>query len=178
MVSIILAAIALLWHLITGWRIFLAIAGRLIVRVAEIEAAPQVLAFAGAFVAKSIEVMRIAAFLAFLEAEAILAANITACICLTYHILSAAAWTVLVNCARLTALIADSIAVERLSALIAFLFDDALQAAIFLAFIKGTVRLGMHAAFIALTYFFADRMHAIMLAVLAPALFCFIKNLS
>lgn len=172
----IFLAVAFLWCLVAVMGMFLAAAGGLMVlHAAEVDAAPQVLAFAGAFVAESIEVMRMAAVLAFLEAEAILAADIAARIRQSRDILGAAARTVLVDSARLTAFVANSITVERLAAIVAHLLDDALQAAWFLAFIDAR---SVHAAFIVFAYLAADSLNAAMLAVLASALLCLIKGLS
>jgi len=178
----IFLAVAFLWCLVAVMGMFLAAAGGLMVlhaymvlHAAEVDAASQVLAFAGAFVAESIEVMRMAAVLAFLEAEAILAADIAARIRQSSDILGAAARTVLIDSARLTAFVANSITVERLAAIVAHLFDDALQAAWFLAFIDAR---SVHAAFIVFAYLAADSLNAAMLAVLASALLCLIKGLS
>lgn len=173
---LIFAAIAFLWHLIAGRCMFLAVAGRLMVlHAADVDAAPQKLAFAGAVIAETIEVMSMATLLAFLEAEAILAANIAACIGMTYSILGAAAWTVLKDHTRLAALIADSITVRRLAAVVAQLFDDALLAALLMALVKDLSC--MLVALVVPADLLADNIHAAMLAVHASALFCLIESL-
>ena len=111
-VHVINAAVAPLW-------------GFMLLHVAKAMAAPDILASAGTLVTVSIEVMAVAAFIALLEAIAILAAYVTARICMLAEILGIAAWTVFVDLARLFALIANSIAVASLAALITMLEDYA-----------------------------------------------------
>lgn len=173
---LILAAIAFLWHLIAGLCMFLAVAGGLMVlHAADVYAASEKLAFAGAFITESVEVMRMATLLAFLEAEAILAANIAARICLIYDIFSAAAWTVLVNYARFAALIADTIAVECLAAVVAQLFNDALLAVLLMALVIDLFC--MLAALVVPTDLLADDIHAAMMVIHASTFFRHVQSL-
>lgn len=82
----------------------------MVVLAAGVEAAPQVIAFAGAIITESVEVLSMTAFIAFLEAIAVLAAKIAARIRMAGYILGTAAWAVLVDCAPLLAIVANSIA--------------------------------------------------------------------
>jgi hypothetical protein len=83
---------------------------------------------AGALVAVSIVVMSVAAFAAFLYAIATIAAFIAYTIRVIGEVHGTAVWTVFINCTRCTASITDAIAVERLAAFVASLFDYAHQA--------------------------------------------------
>lgn len=155
---------------------FLAVAvGLMVLHVADVEAASQKLALAGAVIAETVEVMRMAAFLAFLEAEAILAANITACIRKSSKVLGAAVWTVLKYRRLLAALLADSITVIRLAAVAAQLFNDALVAALLMALVKDLSC--MLAALVVQADLLAMNTHVVMLPVIASALFCHIESL-
>jgi hypothetical protein len=155
---------------------FLAVAGSImLVHVADIEAAPQKLAFAGTFITESVEVMGMPAFLAFLEAEAILAANITVCICKSRHVLGAAARTVLKDHTRLAALLADSITVRHLTAVAAQLFNDALLAILLMALVKDLFC--MLAALVVLADHFADDIHAAMMVIHASTFFRHVQSL-
>ena len=147
----------------------------MILHAANIDAASQKLAFAGAFIAKSIEVLRMAAIFALLKAEAILAADIAVCIGMAYEIFGTAARAVLINSTRLAAFFADAVAKGSLAAVFAHFFNDALQAVMFLALVKDAAC--MFAAIIFIADHLADDKHAVMMAVLASAFFCFVRIL-
>ena len=136
-VLVIHAAVTFLWHLL---------------RVAKVVAAPDILASAGALVAISVEVVIVAAFIAFLETIAILAAVVTAPVRMLAEILGTTAWTVFIDIARLTALVTDPIAVVSLATLVAMLKHDALKA---LITVDDARQAAIMAAFAALTNFSA-----------------------
>jgi hypothetical protein len=148
-VHVIHAAVTFFWHLL---------------RVAKVVAAPDILASAGALVAVSVEVVIVAAFIAFLEAIAILAAVVTASVSMLAEILGATAWTVFINLARLTALVTDPIAVVSLATLVAMLKDDALKAARIT--VNEALYVALMAAFSALTNFSAKTLIQSMILIL------------
>jgi len=96
--------------------------------LAKVVAAPEVMTPAGALVAVSIVVMGIAAFAAFLYAVATIAAFIAYPVRMIGEVHGTAVWTVFINRTRCTAPIADAIAVKRLAAFVASLFDYAHKA--------------------------------------------------
>jgi hypothetical protein len=97
----------------------------MLMHIANVVAAPDILTSASTLVTVSIEVMTVAAFIALLDAIAILAAVVTAPVGMLAEVLGFAAWTIFVDLARLFALIANPITVVSLAALVTMLEDDA-----------------------------------------------------
>lgn len=153
-VLIIHAAVTFLWHLVAAGGLFFAVFRRFMgLHIAKVVTASDILAPAGALVAVSVEVVIVAAFVAFLEAITILAAVVTACVGVFAEILGAAAWTVFINLAWLATLVTDPIAVVGLVAFVAMLKHDALKAA--LIAVDDVLHATLMAAFSALTNFSA-----------------------
>jgi hypothetical protein len=169
-VFVIHATVTLLWHIVAAGDPFFAVSiGFRVLHIAKVVAASDILASAGALVAVSVEVVIVAAFIAFLEAIAILTAIVTAPVRMLAEILSTTAWTVFIDFTRLTALVADPIAVVGLVALVAMLKHDALEAA--LVTVDDALQATLMAAFLALTNFSAKPRSMTLILVVIGATF-------
>ncbi len=149
----IFGLVARLVHFAAKGLFFTVSAWLLVLHIAKIMAASDILASAGAIVTVSVEVVIMTAFIAFLEAIAILSAEVTACISALGKILGTTAWAVFIDLTRLPALVADPVTVVGVATLVAMLKHDAFEAARIKAHVNGAVYIPFMAAFLVLANF-------------------------